>query len=229
MSHQDSPLSTRPFPSLADLRLQVDERLHEAIKGGAFQGTTRSRSENSRLRWELRAARCELEQGEVEAAWQQEVEFWKAEVSRLEAELLELKQHRASAEALGKGLQKVQPTPPTSQARHEDDASETARWFGRGCGEDDTKKWSPAATTLPQVVSPLSRAERELAQLESEQAKCEAEVEEVERRNAKLRYGLKQNLGLERGQELSSWRRNLGETLLAIPAMNSYSLGNDWK
>ncbi|CAK9035881.1 unnamed protein product [Durusdinium trenchii] len=141
MSHQDSPLSTRPFPTLADLRLQVDERLHEAIKGGAFQGTTRSRSENSRLRWELRAARCELEQGEVEAAWQQEVEFWKAEVSRLEAELLELKQHRASAEALGKGLQKVQPTPPTSQARHEDDASETARWFGRGCGEDDTKKW----------------------------------------------------------------------------------------
>jgi len=55
-------------------------------------------TENSRLSHDLRAARSQLEEGEIEAAWQEEVEFWKEEVSRLEAEVLALRQRRAEAE-----------------------------------------------------------------------------------------------------------------------------------
>mmetsp|Transcript_74020 Transcript_74020/g.163474 ORF Transcript_74020/g.163474 Transcript_74020/m.163474 type:complete len:244 (+) Transcript_74020:76-807(+) len=91
-----SPLSARPFPTLADLRSQVDQQLQEAC---AMRSSWEVSTENSRLSHDLRAARSQLEEGEIEAAWQEEVEFWKEEVSRLEAEVLALRQRRAEAEA----------------------------------------------------------------------------------------------------------------------------------
>jgi len=90
-----SPLSARPFPTLADLRSQVDQQLQEAC---AMRSSWEVSTENSRLSHDLRAARSQLEEGEIEAAWQEEVEFWKEEVSRLEAEVLALRQRRAEAE-----------------------------------------------------------------------------------------------------------------------------------
>lgn len=90
-----SPLSARPFPTLADLRSQVDQQLQEAC---AVRSSWEVSTENTRLSHDLRAARSQLEEGEIEAAWQEEVEFWKEEVSRLEAEVLALRQRRAEAE-----------------------------------------------------------------------------------------------------------------------------------
>lgn len=90
-----SLLSARPFPPLADLRSQVDQQLQEAC---AMRSSWEVSTENSRLSHDLRAARSQLEEGEIEAAWQEEVEFWKEEVSRLEAEVLALRQRRAEAE-----------------------------------------------------------------------------------------------------------------------------------
>lgn len=89
-----SPLSARPFPTLADLRSQVDQQLQEAC---AVRSSWEVSTENTRLSHDLRAARSQLEEGEIEAAWQEEVEFWKEEVSRLEAEVLALRQRRAEA------------------------------------------------------------------------------------------------------------------------------------
>lgn len=93
---QRQRLSARPFPTLADLRSQVDQQLQEAC---AMRSSWEVSTENSRLSHDLRAARSQLEEGEIEAAWQEEVEFWKEEVSRLEAEVLALRQRRAEAEA----------------------------------------------------------------------------------------------------------------------------------
>eukprot|EP00438_Fugacium_kawagutii_P030344 Skav223227 [mRNA] locus=scaffold2231:185695:202887:+ [translate_table: standard] len=155
-----SPYSARPFPTLADLRCQVDLQLQEV---SALRSSWEVSSENSRLSYDLRAARSQLEEGEVEAAWQEEVEFWKEEVSRLEAEVLALRQRRAEAEA--KAQLKV----------------------------------DKESTGMRTEVVALSRAERQLAELESEQASCEAAAEKAERQNAKLRNSLKQNSGLERG------------------------------
>jgi len=158
-----SPLSARPFPTLADLRSQVDQQLQEAC---ALRSSWEVSTENSRLSNDLRAARSRLEEGEIEAAWQEEVEFWKEEVSRLEAEVLALKQRRA-------------------------EASEAKLATLANVEKDSSRE-------KMEVVA-LSRAERQLAELESEQASCEAAAEKAERANAKLRYTLKQNSGLERG------------------------------
>jgi len=159
-----SPLSARPFPTLADLRSQVDQQLQEAC---ALRSSWEVSTENSRLSNDLRAARSRLEEGEIEAAWQEEVEFWKEEVSRLEAEVLALKQRRA-------------------------EASEAKLAISANVDEKNSSR------EKMEVVA-LSRAERQLAELESEQASCEAAAEKAERANAKLRYTLKQNSGLERG------------------------------
>jgi len=160
-AQEASPLSARPFPTLADLRSQVDQQLQEAC---ALRSSWEVSTENSRLSNDLRAARSLLEEGEIEAAWQEEVEFWKEEVSRLEAEVLALKQRRAEASEVK--------LPKTNVEK------------------DSREKMEVVA---------LSRAERQLAELESEQASCEAAAEKAERANAKLRYTLKQNSGLERG------------------------------
>eukprot|EP00435_Cladocopium_sp_Y103_P075322 s304_g56.t1 len=97
-----SPLSARPFPTLADLRSQVDQQLQEAC---AMRSSWEVSTENSRLSHDLRAARSQLEEGEIEAAWQEEVEFWKEEVGRLEAEVLALRQRRAEASEEAKAAQ----------------------------------------------------------------------------------------------------------------------------
>eukprot|EP00439_Symbiodinium_sp_Y106_P070123 s2766_g12.t1 len=86
--------SVRPaFPTLTELRSQVDKRLLDAAGRNHWQVL----EENIKLSSDLRMARAELELGEMRECWQEEVEFWKREVMNLEAEIQEQKAKREEA------------------------------------------------------------------------------------------------------------------------------------